>query len=340
MKCRYSRSLITLIALITALLSISGIHAYGAALFQDEVEEEMTQEEYEAHVAQTDAYMAAINEEDPLKRGDMLLEFFDKYPEADLIESHVKPAYTVLMAECYQNQKYEALEILAEKWLKLFPGNKQTISFAATAAAQLGHNDKYLKYLLVLYNMEPNAATARVIAQLYDQQGDFEKFVEWSEICFQYPEYKVDYTLRYEILTKYADAGDVAKATEYARKTLDVLGSAEKPDAAGQKTMQTIRRECNHIIAINSYEAGKYQEAITYFDRALKIEKFQDGFYYIGQCYWKLGDPEKAHDYFAAAEILGGNITAQAKEHKEQLYKALHNDTLIGIEKVHKRAQA
>ena len=49
---------------------------------------------------------------------------------------------------------------------------------------------------------------------------------------------------------------------------------------------------------------------------------------------------ELAHDYFAAAELYGGDLTAKAKENKEQLYKPLHNNSLIGIEKVMKRAQA
>jgi tetratricopeptide (TPR) repeat protein len=307
MKCCYKKSFIISIALVAMLLPISKSHA--AALFQDNQEEVFTgtQEEYDALVAQTDAYMAAINEQDPLKRGEMLREFFTKYPKSDLIESHVKPAYLALMGECYQNEKWADLETLAEKWLEMFPNNQQTISFAATAALKLQHNDKYLKYLLVLYNMEPTAGGARAITQLYDQKGDFDNFVKWAQTCFTYPEYSVDYTLRYQILTKYADAGNTAKATEYAKKTLEVLDKAPKPDAAGQKTMLTIRYECDHIIALS---------------------------------YWRLGDPEKAHDYFAAAELLGGNITQQAKQHKEDLYKTLHNNTLIGIEKVHKRAQA
>ncbi len=341
MNYRYGTRCITIVACAALWLTAWGFQAPAAALFQEpEAEEEvLTQEEYDAHVEQSNAYMAAIEEADPLKRGDMLLGFLEKYPESSLVESHIKPAYTVLMAECYQNEKFEELETLAEKWLAIYPDNRQTISFAATAAAKLEHNEKYLQYLLVLYEMEPTAGGARMIAELYDQQGDFDKFLEWSNVAFTYPEYSVDYTLRYKILTKYADAGDVAKATDYAHKTLEVLDSAPKPDAAGQKAMQTIRRECNHIIAVHHYEEQNYSEAIKYFDCALKAERFQDGLYYIAQCYWRLGDPEKAHDYFAAAEMLGGNLTEKSKDYKEDLYKTLHNNTLIGIEKVHKRAQ-
>lgn len=343
MRCSHYKNFPRFVFLTAALLLVLGPCLYAATFFQEEEEgegeEALTQEEYEESLAQTDAYMAAIGEEDPLKRGEMLRDFISKYPKSPLIESHIKPSYTILLTECYQNQKFEELETLSEKWLEIYPDNQQTISFAATAAAQLKHNDKYLKYLLELYKMQPNAGTARAIAQLYDQKGDFDKYLQWCETTFTYPEFKVDYTLRYEILRKYADAGNVAKATEYAKKTLDVLDAAETPDAAGKKVMEGIRRECYHVIAISLYENQKYAEAMKYFERALKIEKFQDGFYYIAQCYWRLGDPETAHDYFAAAELLGGNMTDKAREYKEELYKTLHNNTLIGIEKVHKRAQ-
>ena len=343
MRSSHNKYFLRFLTLTAAMLLTLGPCLYAATWFQEEEaaegEEALTQEEYEESLAQSDAYMAAIGEEDPLKRGEMLRGFISKYPKSALIESHIKPSYTILLTECYQNQKFEELEALSEKWLELYPDNQQTISFAATAAAQLKHNDKYLKYLLELYKMQPNAGTARAIAQLYDQMGNFDKYIEWCETTFTYPEFKVDYTLRYEILRKYADDGNVAKATEYAKKTLDVIDAADQPDAEGKKIMQGIRRECYHVIAISLYEEQKYSEAMKYFERALKIEKFQDGFYYIAQCYWRLGDPETAHDYFAAAELLGGTMTEKAKEYKEELYKTLHNDTLIGIEKVHKRAQ-
>ena len=41
---------------------------------------------------------------------------------------------------------------------------------------------------------------------------------------------------------------------------------------------------------------------------------------------------------FARAEKQGGDLAGQAKEKVEQLYKALHNNTLIGIEKVYRKA--
>jgi hypothetical protein len=39
------------------------------------------------------------------------------------------------------------------------------------------------------------------------------------------------------------------------------------------------------------------------------------------------------------AELLGGEDAARAKVRLEVLYRALHNDTLIGIDKVYKKAR-
>ena len=114
----------------------------------------------------------------------------------------------------------------------------------------------------------------------------------------------------------------------------------QKPDAADQENLRQIRRVCNHIIAVDLYGKEQFKEALESFKNALTNEKYQEGFYYVGQCYWRLMNPEMAHDWFAAAEMMGGALTQKAKEDKEKLYKPLHNNTLIGIDKVHKRAQA
>ena len=342
MKSRYKFSFITFIAYCSFLLPGAGFNGFAAVPFQEEAaeEEEMTAEEVDAYNEQLDAYMAAVNEEDLLKRGDMLLQFMVKYPDSKLTEPYIKPAYAALLNQCYQDKKYQELEPLAEKWLKLYPENLQTISYAATAAKELKHDKKFLDYLLKLYDMNPTVGGAYEIAKLYDEQGNFDKYIEWCEKTFTYPEFSVDYTLRFQILTKYADKTDFVKASEYAEKILQVLDVAPKPDAAGMVIMRTIRRECNRVIAFNYFDKKEYMEAIKFYKKALKVEKYQGGFYYIGQCYWRLQNPEEAHDYFAAAELMGGDLTEKAKEHKEELYRTLHNNTLIGIDKVHKRAQA
>ena len=345
MKCHISYYYIAVIAFALILFPAVGPNLEGAPLFQDaaggtESEEYEDEAAYEEAQKEYDAYMKASEEPDLLKRGDMLIEFIKTYPESDLIESYVKPTYIRLLSDCSENKNFEELEILSEKWLELYPDNTRAIAFAYNAAVQLGHDEKSLKYALKIYEIQPTAVLAEFVAQTYDKLGNFEKYVEWCEKVFTYPEFSVDYTLRFKIMSKYADAGNFPKAAEYAEQIIKVLKSAEKPDAAGQESLHTIQRICYHIIGINYFEKDKFKEAIKSFENALKFESYQEGFYYIARCYWGLNDPELAHDYFAAAELFGGDLTEKSKDYKEQLYKPLHNNSLIGIEKVMRRAQA
>ena len=338
MKCGYKACFIIVVS--TLIVSLIPAGSSFAFYQEEEVEEEMTPEEYEAYNEQYNAYMAATEEQDPLKRGDMLLEFLAKYPHSKDFESYVVTAYEQLLFSCSDNGKYQELGTLAEKWLERNPNDLQTLAYAASAAMALKDDEKSLKYLLKIYEIEPTVDRALAVAQTYDKLGNFQKYVEWCETVFTYPEYSVDYTLRFNLVQRFLKKEDLVKASAYASKTLKALDAAEKPDAETQKKFRQIRRNCNHVIALNLFQEEKYKEAIKFFENALKNEKYQEGFYYIAECYWRLMDPETAHDYFAAAELMGGPLTQAAKEKKEKLYKPLHNQTLVGIEKVHKRAQA
>jgi len=90
---------------------------------------------------------------------------------------------------------------------------------------------------------------------------------------------------------------------------------------------------------MNNYEASKWPDAIASFKQALKAEKYGEGYYLIGMCQWKLDKVEDAMVSFAQSVQQGGEAAPKAKEKLEELYKALHNNTLIGIEKVYNKAK-
>ena len=77
------RCFLILFTVIIALLPISVANAYAAAWSQEEkLEEELTPGEITAYNEQIDVYTEAINEQDLLKRGDMLIGFIAKYRRA------------------------------------------------------------------------------------------------------------------------------------------------------------------------------------------------------------------------------------------------------------------
>jgi tetratricopeptide (TPR) repeat protein len=93
------------------------------------------------------------------------------------------------------------------------------------------------------------------------------------------------------------------------------------------------------VIAMNAYEKKRWAETIKYLETVAKIDPNMDeAYYYIGQCMWHNEKIEEAIQYFAMAELCKGNMQKQAKEKVETLYKPLHNQTTIGIDKAYKKA--
>jgi tetratricopeptide (TPR) repeat protein len=328
--------ILALLALAMATFSGSAIDsAYAESPEQDAVEESdetpYTEEEY-------NAYIAADQEEDAIKKGELLIAFIKEYPESALM-TYIDASYKNLLFECSNSGKFKELEILAEQWNKLHPDDLQMIAYIVTAAGQLGHDDKLIEYLLKLYEVQPTAERAKYIAQTYKKIGDNEKYLEWVEKILKYPEYEADFVLRYELVQHYVRQKNYAKAAEYAQMTLKATGLVKQPSSETQASIRAVRNACYHLIGMNQYEAGKYGEAIKSFQQALKAETYGEGYYYIGLCQRNLDLIDDAMVSLAKADLLGGEVAPKAKEYLEKLYKALHNNTLIGIEKIYRKAK-
>lgn len=297
----------------------------------EEKETEYGEDEY-------NAYDAASKEPDFSKRGDMLLAFIDKYPKSSLM-SYIKPAYENLLHECSQAKQFNLLGPLAEKWLKLNPGNIQTLAYIAEAAEKLGQDQKCVDTLEAIYKIEPSGAMAVNILQTYRKIKNQAKISEWTEKIFKMPEYDADFGLRYEFVTRYMQEKNTLKAAEYARLTLKSADLVKDPSKDVQDQIRKVRYACFLVIGTSLYEDGKFAEAIKNLQQSLQFEKHGEPYYYIGMCQWKQDQIEEALLSFARAELQGGEIAPQAKEKVEQLYKALHNNTTIGIEKIYKKAK-
>ncbi|MBM3791074.1 MAG: hypothetical protein FJW35_12105 [Acidobacteria bacterium] len=301
-----------------------------------EEQPEYTEEEY-------DAYDKAVNEPDLAKRADLLIAFMDKYPKSKL-QSYIVSAYENLSYEFQSKQQWENLISLCERWTKIAPDDLRTIAYIAEAASKAGNSQKYLEYALQIFAVKPSAESALDITQTYKKIGDEAKHLEWKHKLFGYPEYAGDFMLRFDFVQKYAAEKNLSKAAEYAQLTLKSLDVAKKPEALAEadwkKHTRTVRRNCHWFIAMNHYEDKQYKQVIRALEEALKAEIFDGAFYYIGMSQWKLDQIEEAQVSFAAAELLKGEFESQAKEHMESLYRALHNNTLIGVDKVYRKAQA
>jgi tetratricopeptide (TPR) repeat protein len=153
------------------------------------------------------------------------------------------------------------------------------------------------------------------------------------------PEFNSDYMLRFEYVKKFSESNNLPKAAEYGQLTLNSVDLAEHKDAQTEEQLRKVRRACYHVIASNLMEKGNFVPAISAFKLAIKAERYGQGYYKIAMCLENQKNVEEALLYYAVAEAMGEEDAPKAKARLEVLYKALHNDTLIGIDKVYKRAK-
>jgi tetratricopeptide (TPR) repeat protein len=302
---------------------------------QPEQQEEYTEEEY-------DAYEKATQEPDLDKRGTMLLAFLEKYPKSKL-KTYIVTGYQTLMYEQRQKQAYAKLLPLAEQWLKYYPDDLQTIVYIAESAHSLGQDQKYIDYALKIYAVKPDCSLAASITNSYEKLGNKEKSLEWTQKLFSCPQFDGNFGIRMIFVGKYWDEKKLDKAAEYAGLALKALDVAKKPDdksdADWRKDRTEVIASCNNIIGLNYYEKEKYAEAIKSLEKVVKVKKDCTAYYYIGLSQWKLDQVDDAMLSFDVAARCGGDRADEAKAHLEKLYKAIHNNTLIGIEKIHAKAE-
>jgi len=284
------------------------------------------------------AFYTAEQESNYDKRSVRLIEFLQKYPKSSLAES-VNYDYVKMLKESSQNKKYELLESLGDRWLKLHPNDRESYAFVAEATLNLQKYQKYSKYLEEIYRMQPMPNLAREIHTAYQKAENLTKQLEWAEKLFKMPEFDSDYMLRYGYVMKFSKDNNLPKAAEYAELALKSADLAKQKDEQKREQLRDVRKACHHVIASSFMEKGRFAEAIASFKRAVEAERYGQGYYEIGVCLEYQKNIEEAILYYAVADTLGDADAHRAKSRLEVLYKALHNNTMIGIHKVYKKAE-
>ncbi len=335
--------------LFIALLALAGLFFTSAAADRARANEQQAKAAPAAQAAQEpeetaydqeeyDALMNATKEPDLQKRGQMLLDFLQKYPKTTL-GSYVNSGYSSLLRECSLSKKYELLQANAERWLKLHPNDVITLGYIAEAANNLQNFDKCAECMEEIYKQQPSPTLAKDIFQVYQKTKNLQKQIDWADRLFKMPEFDSDFMLRFGFVSKYTESNNFPKAAEYAEKTLKSADQVKQPDASTQEQIRKVRHASYHVMAMSLFEKDKFADAMAAFTNAIKYERYGIGYYYIGQCLERLDKIDDALIAYAKAELVGGEVAPKAKARLEQLYKALHNNTTIGIDKVYNKAK-
>jgi tetratricopeptide (TPR) repeat protein len=313
-------------------VSYTGAEAQQAA----SAEEQESSPEY---IEQYEAWEKAKDEPDLQKSATMLVQFLEKYPKSELLK-HAEGSYLNVLIKCSESKKYQDLETLAEQWLKLRPGDLQTIVFITSAAKELGHNDKWTQYLVEIYKIQPTPNLAKEISQAFNKIGNKAKYVEWTDTALKSSEFETDFVTHLELVQFYVGEKNSAKAIEYAQAALKAADLVKDPAVETKQRLLKVRKACYDTIGKILIEQDKYEEAVKAFQQAHGLEKSGESCYFIAYCLRMQKNVDDAMLWYARAEQNGGEFAPKAKENLEQLYKALHNNTLIGIEKIYRKAQS
>jgi len=193
--------------------------------------------------------------------------------------------------------------------------------------------------LIEVYKIQPSAGLASDIAQAYKTAANKGKYVEWTETALKSPEFETDFKTRIDLLQFYVEEKNPSKAVEYARSALKATDLVKDPSAETKEQLRKVRKACHETVGKILIQQDKFDEAIKAFEQALGVQKSSESYYFIAYCLRMLDKIDDAMLWYARAEQQGGEFASKAKENLEQLYKAMHNNTLIGIEKIYRKAK-
>jgi tetratricopeptide (TPR) repeat protein len=345
---RYPKMFFYVLLASATVLFICGINP-GQIAAQDEGGEytEMTEEEYEAYMIDYEAWYAADKEPDIVKSGAMLLEFMRNNPNSDLAP-HAEGSYQRLLARCIEEKRYQELLTLAEHWNEFRPGDENTIRMIAVAAREIDNTERYLWALEEMYKKGPQIDLAREIANHHQKMGNTARWLEWTEILLKAPEEASNFMLHYDLFRHYLDRNDTARIMEFAQSTLKAIEQTRDPSPEIAAYLSDLRHQLNHNIGAMHSNEKRHDDAIRYFMRALQDRRYANGYFQIGNILWEQNRILNARMAFAKAQLFGESAEAndedravapRARERMEQLHRALHNNTLVGIERQYQRAR-
>lgn len=341
------KNFIVLLMSVAFLLAVIGAPlVFAQAPAQQPAPGQDTKQEYDTPYTEEEynAYQAAANEPDLVKRRQLLLKFMDANPKSALL-TYVTPMYQQLMQQsmktCLEQQKYQELAAVSEEYLMKYPNDLTATAFAAEGYRGTKNYAKFIEFGQKVFAAKPDASTAYYITQAYESMKDSAKFMEWAQKTMDLAPGNTQYHLEFapKIADHLFDQKQFDKAAAVDSKLIPVIEKATKPaetsDAEWKKYTVSLRTASYFRIAEALYQKDKFQEAVAAFQKVTLLDKKNEVAYFrIGNCHWRLNDPDNAIEAFAKAYVLNGTTSKSSYESLEKLYKSIHNNQTTGINKV------
>ncbi len=294
---------------------------------------------------QYNAYLNAINTDDPIARENAILEFVKANPKISLVNFAIN-TYIQAMDEDRKKGLSDRVFEAGEKLLKVQPDNISAQYYTAEAAYALMKYQPAVTYGEKVYASNPTPGFAYLLALSYQQLGNEAKFVEYGRKVAEETPVK-DYTPgHFQILTSlratYTREEKWDEASKYSQKVLSGFDAANIP--AGWD--EYMRREKSVSYAVLG-RAANYKDdwasVISNFGKVIGLtnnpELVAEAYYFIGLGNWKLSKLDPAMVAFAKCSAQRGTTHADpCQKYLETLYRSTHNDSLAGLDEFKERA--
>lgn len=282
------------------------------------------------------AYQAITGQSDPVKKMELITEFFKTYPKSTL-KQHITADFQEALKNLRDAKKWTQVITLGRQFLGFVPDDAYTVAVVAEGYSETKNYQQFVVFGEATYKTNPSGNLAYAMTKAYKEMGNNAKFVEWGEkTVAKLPD---NYEIMLELAIIFSDSQRGPEADKYAKQTLKVLQAAKKPEQMSEKDWTTYTNRafqaCYLIIGGNAWQTQNYAGAIPNLENSLKYNARNDmAYYWLGDCYSYMRNTAMALKNYAKASILGGRAADPAKQKLENLYKQTHKNTLVGLDSV------
>jgi tetratricopeptide (TPR) repeat protein len=237
--------------------------------------------------------------------------------------------------------KAENIAAGVEDYLKnQLTASQNSLSLALyTVYVQSKNYPKAAEVLEKMYAKNPDKNLLFELAKIY-KLFNKDKYLEFGQKIIAEVPIEQSFATAFELVPEYIQKQDMKTATELLTKVLNVYGDKAPPNVQ-EAAWNASRAWAYNVLASVALSSKDYPKAVELFEKVVKFDPKQEAaYYYIGQSKWRMKEHEGAINAFAKCVVLGGANSAKAKQPMEDLYKALHNNTLDGLDKVLEKAKA
>lgn len=246
-----------------------------------------------------------------------------------------------LMKNALDGKKNQELADYAEEYLKAYPNDLFATAMAAEGYRGLKNYAKFIDYGTKVFNAKPDPTIAYFLTMAYENNKDNQKYLEWAQKTMSLSPDNIAYNLEFipKMSKIHTDLKQLDKAAVLQQKLLPILDKAVKPattsDAEWKDYLNREKGRAWQVIGESLFQKDKFQESVAAYQKAATFIKKNDFAYFrIGTCHWKLNDPDSAIENFARAYVINGEVAKSSYEYLERLYKSIHNNSTVGINKV------